>query len=383
MAEDYLRSVASQYGLGADDVAGLYVARQYRTDHNGVTHVLFKQRFAGIDVFNAAWVVNIDADGSVINAGGRIFHAPAADAVPPDANSANQAVRAAAMEVNPKLAERYLPFQTEAGAGSKGPRFARGGFGADIDSAMGWYAVNGKLRPAWLFRIVDADGIASYATVVDSENQKVLAKQSLTHYQAPPRGLVFERGSPQPNVTPGVLSTTPPPMVQRTLQSFAGDPVASPRGWVNGGQTAGNNAVVGSNPLGYDCTTGLNCLYPPATSVAANGDFSFPLQIGPDAPNPDTFTDAANVNIFYWVNRAHDLFYSIGFDEAAGNFQQQNYGRDGVEGDPMYVYSEFGAASYDGSAELNNSASMSLQPGVDGSRNVILVFLNTARSDSG
>lgn len=383
VAEDYLRGVASQYGLGAEDMAGLYVAREYRTDHNGVTHVLFKQQFAGIDVLNAAWAVNIDADGSVINAGGRLFRAPAADVAPPDMNSANQAVRAAVMEVNPKLAGRYLPFQTEAAAGSKGPRFARGAFGADIDSATVWYGVNGKLRPAWVFRIVDGDGIASYATVVDSENQKVLAKQSLTYYQAPPRGLVFERGSPQPDVTPGVLSTTPPPMVQRTLQPFAGDPMASPKGWVSGTGTAGNNAVVGSNPLGYDCTGGLNCLYPPATTAAANGDFSFPLEIGPDAPTPNTFTDAANVNIFYWVNQAHDLFYAIGFDEAAGNFQQQNYGRGGVEGDPMYVYSEFGSASQDGNSELNNSASGSLQAGVDGSKSAILVFMNTAQSSSG
>ena len=29
------------------------------------------------------------------------------------------------------------------------------------------------------------------------------------------------------------------------------------------------------------------------------------------------FGDAATTNLFYWVNRAHDLFYEAGFDEAA------------------------------------------------------------------
>jgi hypothetical protein len=62
-------------------------------------------------------------------------------------------------------------------------------------------------------------------------------------------------------------------------------------------------------------------------AVAVN--FNFPVLLGPTAPNPLAFTDAANVNLFYWINRAHDLFYTYGFNEAAGNFQANNYGRGG------------------------------------------------------
>src|SRR5258707_11632694 len=79
-------------------------------------------------------------------------------------------------------------------------------------------------------------------------------------------------------------------------------------------------------------------LFTPITAKAANGDFSFPLQLGAGVPNPINYADAASTNLFYWINRAHDLHYLSGFDEAAGNFQQDNFGRGGAGGDPMYAY---------------------------------------------
>ena len=38
---------------------------------------------------------------------------------------------------------------------------------------------------------------------------------------------------------------------------------------------------------------------------------------------------AAQANVFYWVNTIHDYFYSLGFDEPAGNFQLDNFGKGG------------------------------------------------------
>jgi len=46
------------------------------------------------------------------------------------------------------------------------------------------------------------------------------------------------------------------------------------------------------------------------------------------------------VNLFYVVNYLHDWWYGHGFDEAAGNAQQSNYGRGGVEGDPLRAESQ-------------------------------------------
>ena len=45
--------------------------------------------------------------------------------------------------------------------------------------------------------------------------------------------------------------------------------------------------------------------------------------------------DASTTNTFYWTNAIHDITYQYGFDEASGNFQQNNYGNGGIAGDPV------------------------------------------------
>ena len=45
---------------------------------------------------------------------------------------------------------------------------------------------------------------------------------------------------------------------------------------------------------------------------------------------PSAYRPAAVTNLFYWNNLIHDIQYQYGFDEAAGNFQVNNYGRGGA-----------------------------------------------------
>jgi hypothetical protein len=47
-------------------------------------------------------------------------------------------------------------------------------------------------------------------------------------------------------------------------------------------------------------------------------------------------------NLFYLTNRVHDILYSHGFTEAAGNFQTSNFGRGGVAGDPVQAEAQDG-----------------------------------------
>src|SRR5882672_636506 len=75
----WLRSSAAGLQIDAPGIAGAYLANEYRTEHNGVTHLIFKQQFRGIDVLNAEWTINIDQNGQVLNSGGTLFNAP-----PPD-----------------------------------------------------------------------------------------------------------------------------------------------------------------------------------------------------------------------------------------------------------------------------------------------------------
>ncbi len=45
--------------------------------------------------------------------------------------------------------------------------------------------------------------------------------------------------------------------------------------------------------------------------------------------------DPAVVNLFYANNMFHDILYGFGFDEAAGNYQVENYSNLGADGDPI------------------------------------------------
>lgn len=47
------------------------------------------------------------------------------------------------------------------------------------------------------------------------------------------------------------------------------------------------------------------------------------------------------VQAFYTTNWLHDFFYTAGFDELAGNAQQDNSGRGGLACDPLIVHSAF------------------------------------------
>ncbi|MBM3749256.1 MAG: hypothetical protein FJW34_26150, partial [Acidobacteria bacterium] len=78
IARDFTRNLALSHGLAASDLEGLYVSKEYRTAHNGVTHLVFRQQFHGLDVYNAEWTVNVDRDGRVLNAGGALAQQPAA-----------------------------------------------------------------------------------------------------------------------------------------------------------------------------------------------------------------------------------------------------------------------------------------------------------------
>lgn len=353
----------------APDVAGVYLARQYRTEHNGVTHLIYRQQFQNIDVHNAEYVINLDREGRVLNAGGNLFASPAAPAML-TLQSARTAVRTAVSAVNPKLGERFQPFEAE--SKDRQVRFSAGATGSEIDGRAVWYAVNGRLEPAWLFAVTDEDGITAYSTVVGAENQVLLSKEPLTWFQEAPRGLVFTGHNPQPNPTPGIRLTEPPAYVERNLQPLTGDPIASPRGWVSGNRTQGNNVVSGINPLGVAFDVNIR------TASSPTRDFQFPLELGPTAANPARFWEAAATNLFFWVNRIHDFFYALGFDEQAGNFQVDNLGKGGVGGDPMYAHAQFGSAQSTGIAATNNAFFSTRVSGQDGIPVMIGMYLGSS-----
>jgi hypothetical protein len=62
---------------------------------------------------------------------------------------------------------------------------------------------------------------------------------------------------------------------------------------------------------------------------------------------PVTYTNASVVNLFYLNNFMHDKLYELGFTEAAGNFQNNNFGRGGLGNDAVQADAQDGAGLND------------------------------------
>lgn len=58
--------------------------------------------------------------------------------------------------------------------------------------------------------------------------------------------------------------------------------------------------------------------------------------------NPHKYKDAATTQLFYTINSYAQLLYRYGFDEASGNFQQENFGRGGKGGDAVIAFAQDG-----------------------------------------
>ncbi|KAH6602141.1 hypothetical protein BASA61_001387 [Batrachochytrium salamandrivorans] len=98
---------------------------------------------------------------------------------------------------------------------------------------------------------------------------------------------------------------------------------SSPNGWTAGKATGGNN-VVTSDTRGK------------TTSSTSDGVFDTKFN-GDDEPSTDDNIAASAVNLFYVSNLMHDITYQYGFTEKAGNFQKDNFGKGGQDGDAVVV----------------------------------------------
>jgi len=124
----------------------------------------------------------------------------------------------------------------------------------------------------------------------------------------------------------------------QTLVSNPADATASPAGWLAGDQWS--NHITGNNASAY-LDTDNNDLPDANDEPETDGVFDAAFDAGIQ-PSAGDNTDVAVQNLFYLNNLIHDTLYSAGFTEAAGNFQEDNFGRGGRGGDPVQAQAQDG-----------------------------------------
>ncbi len=158
VARSFLKNRDDLFGLGTDGVDELRVARRYRTDHNGVTHVTFQQQINGVDVFQADFSIHLDRENAVIAASGEL--------VPRSMRSFNlarpqltvlEAVRRGAREVDTEVTGSFRQRAAPIGADERQEFDAIAPFGDNVKARLVYFPLApNEMRLAWETHSPDA-----------------------------------------------------------------------------------------------------------------------------------------------------------------------------------------------------------------------------------
>lgn len=324
------------FAVGAPAEAFVVTDRR-ESDHTGVTHLALRQTFGGLEVSNGECLVSVDADGRVLAVHDRFSPTPPTSGTTPGLD-ATGALHAAAAHLGLVVAQSVEVLQAtdrpdrltllgDAGIALE-PIRARLVFHAEREATgvapravrLAWNVViREKTRRHWWSLDVDA-----FTGDVLSQADWVRRAEAHATYRVYP----FPYRGPQD----GPASEVSDPW----------DPAGSPFGWHtrlaaeghDTTKTEGNHVIAQVDWFGSDDDSGkaVGCDCPVGFCPEECSTLEFlvevDLALDPTFLDEETTTgppDAAVTNVFYWTNLLHDVYYTYGFDEAAGNFQYRNY----------------------------------------------------------
>ena len=321
-ALDYVAAHRKDYGLTVAQLADLEVVRSYASTHSGARHVRLGQRIDGIEVEGSGLVFLLDRAGTIVSVQGSLATGqPTAlgklDAV--DALARAAELSGKKLGKAPRALGRRgdkLTFENTIAKDLSDP--------AALTAERVWYAAaKGKrLIAAWATD-VEISGTDWHRTVLDASSGAVLQRTNRSVHSGP-QGTVYREQTP---IAAGAT---------RQVTPFTG----LDGSWVSGTVTAGNNVtayrdLANDNVLGYQPSNADQHF-----DFAFTDDWRTDQDADDESLNADL--DAIITQLFYYTNVMHDWLYGYGFDEAAGNFQVDNFDRDGEEGDPVNAEAQDG-----------------------------------------
>lgn len=372
----YIESHQQEWGLQEGDIHDLVVSDSYISAHNGVQHIYFKQQYRGIPIFNAIGSVHIKPDGKVAIANQR-FESQVASRV-----SALRSATTPQRALQTLLAKAYAEVTTKPtfikNESKSKAHFTGGDLSAHPIVLEQQYLPmpDGTLKLTWGTTIVETNSNDAWLIHLDALTGEPINQRSIViscqfesadhhdcHFENHQKQKAFkpvfqalleQNDGAQYRVFPVPVES--PIHGNRDLVVNPADPIASPYGWhdVDGREgpeyltTRGNNVntyidlIADNQPdENTEVTGGAELIF----------DFPFENQNSPEFNEKATLTQ-----LFYMNNVMHDFTYHYGFDELAGNFQSNNYGRGGRGSD--FVNAE----AQDGSG-LNNANFLTLPDG--------------------
>ena len=355
----FMQQNSNKLGLNSSDLADVVVTDQYTDAHNNVTHIYLRQRINGIEVLFANAGVHIDKEGRIVSLNSTMISGlnqsfnTQSPALTPE-----QAVAASAQYLGLTFSDALRVLESHSGAAVE-TVFSKGGISLDpIRVKLVYQPVSQQsVRLAWQVEIYPLDAQHWWNLRVDANTGKILA---VTDYvdrdELTSSGTSNKIGSEANRGSRGFISAPladdsynvfaipkeHPNDGPRTLETNPADPTASPFAWhdTNGAVGAEFTVTRGNNVHAYTDLNADNVADPGSDPDGGAGlVFDFPLDL---TLGPSTYRPAAVTNLFYWNNIIHDVFYQYGFNEAAGNFQVNNYGHLGLGNDDVRAEAQDG-----------------------------------------
>ncbi len=367
----FLQQYQGLFRHGPEILAAAPIVREFTNSNSGLHTVIWAQQLDGIDVFDARFIAHVTRNGELVSLSShfvpaleRAANTGVTDRIALESNppiAAAQAVAVAAQNVGETLtADDVTPLESPLGPDLR-QKFTAAPLNRTADVHLVWLPMNrDAMRLCWEVYLTSRGRGQSFRLLIDANSGAALLRHCLTENISDASYRVYTGQSPTPMDTGfSTPVTNQPPEVDRLLVTTnAFDTNASPNGWIDDGnnETRGNNVDAYLDRNGDDQPDG------PRPSGSPFRVFDFPLDLTQD---PLTYTNASVVNLFYWNNWMHDRLYQLGFTEAAGNFQVNNFGRGGQGDDPVEAEAQQGS-------DYNNS-SFTTYP--DGSPSIMRINL--------
>jgi hypothetical protein len=387
-----MRQAAVSKGTALADLSDLIISDRYQSAHNGITHIYVQQRYQGIPLYNALGSVHLDQQGKTVYSTQRFF--------------TNIAVRANA--ASPQRDAQHALVATFEHLGIPMPRLPvlpRGNHPIKLeDKTLSRSAIpielvylpqpDGSLTLCWQVGVHDLRNQDYHLVFVDAASGQVLNTFNRTiscnfgnmpsegstdcdphthetmNLASPEASGYFPAPSDQAAYRVFKLPLENPLEGSQTLVVNPADPKASPYGWhdVNGIPGAEYTTTRGNNTFTYLDRNNDDAADGNLPDGGPELIFDFPFS-GTLEPTDQPFP--AITQLFYLTNMIHDLAYQYGFNEAAGNFQENNYQKGGKEKDGVMAQAQDGGG-------VNNANFLTLP---DGDPGVMQMYLWTPSND--
>ena len=393
IVRSFITANSDLYGLSSKDINTLTFTGE-SISGSGMRMVRVEQTLNGLPVFQSETRFILDPEGRVYRSTGLLI--PNASATALDLSGLISAPAALNAAMNSVAIQTDIAKATVTNANINGTEVDvvanDPNISGDVTSKLVYFPLAPTmLVPAWS-QVTFTNGSADWYTIVDASSGKLLWRKNIRDHASTQdaRFRVYVQAdgttpadSPAPlsptNATVG--SNTQPAGISPTIVSMftAMSAVASPNGWIDdcpgGVCTAAQTQTIGNNVHAYmDRVGGADNNIPdtaassvldgtgkPMGNPDANGrnrdflgttprNFETNFLPPPQGGNPesgqtptgngnngtlpvDQFRRGMITQLFYVSNWFHDKLFLLGFDEAAGNFQQTNFSGMGLGND--------------------------------------------------